>query len=154
MTDPRFPSRRRLLLGAAALSLAPAGAEAQPAEPIEQPDEANPPSFIARAYRERHDASIAGDRPYGAVVVKDGRIIGKAGSRVTRDKDPTAHAELLAIRDALKRTGAGTLAGAVLYSSSRPCLMCEAAAHFAGVARMIHGRARDDDGAPRLCRRV
>jgi len=147
-------SRRNVLAGAAACA-AGAGSRAAVAEelePIEQPATPNDSTFIARAYRERHEASAGGDQSYGAAVVQAGRILGKAGSRVVRARDPTAHAEMLAIRDALKRTGRADLAGAVLYSSSRACPMCEAAAHFAGIARMVHGRTRDDDGAPRLRR--
>lgn len=152
---PEF-TRRGVLAGAAALAAALPAAQgrAQTADPIEQPDTPNDATFIARAYRERHDAQIGGDQPYGAVVVQDGRIIGKAGSRVMRDRDPTAHAEMLAIRDALRRTGRDSLAGATLYSSSRPCPMCEAAAHFAGLGRMMYGRGRDDLGPPQLCRKV
>jgi hypothetical protein len=134
MKTPGFVSRRGVLAGAAACA-AGAGsraAAAQGLEPIEQPATPNDSTFIARAYRERHDAAMHGDQSYGAVVVKDGRILGKAGSRVVRDRDPTAHAEMLAIRDALKRTGRTDLKDAVLYSSSRACPMCEAAAYFSG----------------------
>jgi tRNA(Arg) A34 adenosine deaminase TadA len=154
MKPSGFISRRSVLAGAAACA-AGAGsraAVAQELEPIEQATTPNDSTFIARAYRERHEASARGDQSYGAVVVRDGRILGKAGSRVLRDRDPTAHAEMLAIRDALKRTGRADLKGAVLYSSPRACPMCEAAAYFAGIARMVHGRARDDKGAPQLCR--
>jgi tRNA(Arg) A34 adenosine deaminase TadA len=154
MKPPGSISRRSVLVGAAACAAgaAPRAAGAQEPEPIEQATTPNDSTFIARAYRERHEASAGGDQSYGAVVVQDGRILGTAGSRVVRDRDPTAHAELLAIRDALKRTGRADLAGAVLYSSSRACPMCEAAAYFAGIARMVHGRARDDEGAPQLRR--
>jgi tRNA(Arg) A34 adenosine deaminase TadA len=154
MKVPGLVSRRSVLAGAAACAAGagPRAAVAQGLEPIEQPTTPNDSTFIARAYRERHEASARGDQSYGAVVVQDGRILGKAGSRVVRDRDPTAHAEMLAIRDALKRTGRADLNGAVLYSSSRACPMCEAAAYFAGIARMVHGRARDDEGAPQLRR--
>ncbi|MGE0650584.1 MAG: nucleoside deaminase [Alphaproteobacteria bacterium] len=151
---PGFLSRRGVLAGAAACAVGagPHAAVAQEPESIEQPTTINDSTFIARAYRERHEASARGDQTYGAVVVQDGRILGKAGSRVVRDRDPTAHAEMLAIRDALRRTGRADLTGAVLYSSSRACPMCEAAAYFAGIVRMVHGRARDDEGAPQLRR--
>ncbi len=155
MTTPESFSRRHLIAGAAAFASGGVGVvSAADPEPIEQPETPNPPTFMARAFRERHDADSEGDQPYGAVVVLGARIIGKAGSRVVRDRDPTAHAELLAIRDALKRTGANTLKGAVLYSSSRACPMCEAAAYFAGVSKLVYGRARDDEGAPQLCRKI
>ncbi len=69
-----------------------------------------------------------GDQPYGAVVVQRGRIVGEGPSRVVQRKDPNAHAEREAIRDARERFGAEALRGAVLYSTSRPCPACEAAA--------------------------
>ncbi|GAB3762424.1 hypothetical protein GCM10028796_14070 [Ramlibacter monticola] len=89
-----------------------------------------------------------GDQPYGAVVVQGDRIVGKGPSRVIQRKDPNAHAEREAIRDARERFGAEVLRGAVLYSTSRPCAWCEAAAAEAGIARMIHGADLQDAGAP------
>lgn len=89
-----------------------------------------------------------GDQPYGAVVVQGGRIVGEGPSRVVQRKDPSAHAEREAIRDARERFGAEALVGAVLYSTSRPCALCQAAAAEAGIARMIHGPHLQDAGAP------
>ena len=89
-----------------------------------------------------------GDQPYGAVVVKDDRIVGQGPSRVLQRNDPDAHAEREAIRDARESFGADVLRGAVLYSTSRPCALCEAAAAQAGIARMIHGAGLQDAGAP------
>lgn len=89
-----------------------------------------------------------GDQPYGAVVVQGGRIVGDGPSRVLQRNDPNAHAEREAIRDARERFGAQVLQGAVLYSTSRPCAQCEAAAAEAGIARMIHGPNLQDAGAP------
>jgi tRNA(Arg) A34 adenosine deaminase TadA len=108
--------------------------------------------FIGRAFEMRRRAAAGGDQPYGAVVVKDGRIIGEAPSRVVTAGDPTAHAEIEAIRDAATRLGAPSLNGCVLYSSSRPCPMCEAAAYWAGISRLIHGAEMTDRGSPRLSR--
>jgi tRNA(Arg) A34 adenosine deaminase TadA len=88
------------------------------------------------------------DEPYGAVVVQGDRIVGQGPSRVRQRKDPNAHAEREAIRDARERFGAQVLQGAVLYSTSRPCALCEAAAAQAGIARMIHGADLTDAGAP------
>ena len=90
-----------------------------------------------------------GDQPYGAVVVLGGRLAGEGPSRVVKNRDPTAHAEREAIRDAQRRLGRTSLAGAVLYSTSRPCSVCEAAAAEAGVSRMFFGPALTDAGAPR-----
>ena len=89
-----------------------------------------------------------GDQPYGAVVVQDGRIVGEGPSRVVQRNDVNAHAEREAIRDARERFGAQVLRGAVLYSTSRPCALCEAAAAEAGIVRMIHGADLKDAGAP------
>jgi len=104
--------------------------------------------FIDAAFRMRDDAVRAGDQAYGAVVVKDGRIVGFGPSRVIQKKDPTAHAESEAIRDAQGKLGRD-LSGAILYSSSRPCSACEQAGAEANIARMIHGRRATDAGVPR-----
>jgi tRNA(Arg) A34 adenosine deaminase TadA len=89
-----------------------------------------------------------GDQPYGAVLVMDGRIVGEGPSRVLLRGDAAAHAEREAIRDAQRRLGRDSLAGSVLYSTSRPCRQCEAAAAQAQVARMFHGPALADAGMP------
>lgn len=90
-----------------------------------------------------------GDQPYGAVVVLDGAVVGDGPSRVVMDRDSDAHAERVAIRDAQRRLGRTRLAGAVLYSTSRPCGACEAAAAAAGVSRMYYGESLVDAGPPR-----
>ena len=90
-----------------------------------------------------------GDQPYGAVLVLNGALAGEGPSRVVKNSNPDAHAEREAIADAQRRLGRQTLAGAVLYSTSRPCRLCEAAAARAGVARMVFGPALTDAGAPR-----
>jgi tRNA(Arg) A34 adenosine deaminase TadA len=104
---------------------------------------------LRRAEALRDEALRAGDQPYGAVVVLDGRIVGEGPSRVVQRGDPTAHAEMEAIRDAARRLGRRDLGGALLVSTSRPCRMCEAAAGWAGIARMLHGPALTDAGPPR-----
>jgi tRNA(Arg) A34 adenosine deaminase TadA len=123
--------------------LAPAAARAETGAGAER-------AFMERAFALRQAALEQGDQPYGAVVVRAGRIIGEAASAVITADDPTAHAEMQAIRDAARRGGRRALAGAVLYSSSPPCPMCETAAHWAGIARLVHGAALRDGGAPRL----
>jgi tRNA(Arg) A34 adenosine deaminase TadA len=90
-----------------------------------------------------------GDQPYGAVLVASGAIIGNGPSRVVKLGDPTAHAEKEAIRDAQRRLGQLSLAGSVLYSTSRPCPNCERAAAEANVARMFYGPRLNDAGEPR-----
>lgn len=126
---------------------APPGCEKAPG-PIPQPALRTPRAFMRRAEALRAAAVAQGDQPYGAVVVRDGRIIGLGPSRVVSDGDPTAHAEMTAIRDAAVRLGSGDLSGCVLYATSRPCAMCETAASFAGIARMIVGPGLLDTGAP------
>lgn len=108
--------------------------------------------FIAAAFRMRDEAVRAGDQAFGAVVVKDGRILGFGPSRVVLRKDATAHAEREAIGEAQARLGRRDLSGALLYSSSRPCAACEAVAAEADIARMIHGREAADAGRPRMVR--
>jgi tRNA(Arg) A34 adenosine deaminase TadA len=75
-----------------------------------------------------------------------------APSRVVSRSDPTAHAEMEAIRDAARRLGTRHLGNCVIYASSRPCPMCEAAAYWAGISRLYHGADITDAGPPRLCR--
>ena len=107
--------------------------------------------------RRFHEAALAmreralswGDQPYGAVLVLDGKVIGEGPSRVVLHGDPNAHAEREAIRDAQRKLGRSLLAGSVLYSTSRPCPACEAAAAQAHVTRMVHGPDGVDAGAPR-----
>ncbi len=89
-----------------------------------------------------------GDQPYGAVLVMDGVLMGQGPSRVVKNRDPDAHAEREAIRDAQQRSGRQVLSGAVLYSTSRPCGLCEAAAAQAGIRRMYFGPALTDAGVP------
>jgi tRNA(Arg) A34 adenosine deaminase TadA len=93
-----------------------------------------------------------GDQSYGAVLVLDEQLIGLGPSRVVKDTDVDAHAERVAIRDAQRRRGQTLLSGSVLYSTSRPCALCEAAAAQAGVSRMYYGAALKDAGQPRTGR--
>jgi len=90
-----------------------------------------------------------GDQPYGAVIVMDGVLAGEGPSRVVKNQDVNAHAEREAIRDAQRRLGTQSLEGAVLYSTSRPCSLCEAAAARAKVSRMIFGAGLTDAGPPK-----
>jgi len=132
---------RRAVIGAAAgAPLAPA--LAAPA--------ATDAAFVARALALRDAAAASGDQPFGAVVVRDGAIVGEAPSRVVVAGDPTAHAEIEAIRDAARRLGTRDLSGATLYGSSRACPMCMAAASWARIARLVDGADGADRGPPRL----
>ena len=104
---------------------------------------------MRRAEALRDEALRAGDQPFGAVVLSGELIVGAAPSRVVVANDPTAHAEMEAIRDAARRLRTRELSGCVLVSTSRPCRMCEAAAGWAGISRMVYGEAMTDAGAPR-----
>ena len=104
------------------------------------------------AERMRKLAIETGDQAYGAVIVKDGRIVGQAASKVVVNRDPTAHAEMEAIRDAARNLGNRDLSGCTLYSTSKACPMCEAAAYWANIEGMRYGAAIADAGAPNLGR--
>lgn len=96
----------------------------------------------------RRLAQSWGDQPYGAVLVLDGTLVGHGPSRVVKNQNPDAHAEREAIRDAQLKLRREQLRGAVLYSTSRPCSVCEAAAAQAGVSRMYFGPSLTDGGVP------
>lgn len=152
-----YSSTRRMLLsftGLAALLL-PAiltrKANASDKGAIQQPASRNDLAFINQAFEMRDQAVNIGDQAYGAVVVRDGRIVGQSASHVVVHNDPTAHAEMEAIRDAAHRLGSRDLSNCILYSSSRACPMCEAAAYWANIGRMVHGKSINDAGKPSLC---
>ncbi|MBL8654973.1 MAG: nucleoside deaminase [Alphaproteobacteria bacterium] len=94
---------------------------------------------LARA----HSMSGAGG-PFGAVVVKDGKIVGEGWNRVTSTNDPTAHAEVVAIREACKALGTFDLTGATVYTSCEPCPMCLCAILWARADRMCYAANRRD----------
>ena len=120
-------------------------------ETILQPASGDDASFIARAFAMQARAIDSGDQGYGAVVVRDGFIVGQAPSHVVVNRDPTAHAEMEAIRDAARRLESRDLSDCVLYSSSPACPMCEAAAYWAGIERMVSGKGAREGGRPQLC---
>ena len=85
--------------------------------------------------------------PFAAVVVLDGRIVGEGWNSVTSSNDPTAHAEVSAIRDACARLGTFSLEGADLYTSCEPCPMCLAAAYWARIGRVFYANTTADAAA-------
>lgn len=104
--------------------------------------------FMRRAVtlsRERMERNLGG--PFGAIVVKDGEIIAEGWNEVTSALDPTAHAEVTAIRRACQAVGDFALHGATLYSSCEPCPMCLAAAYWARIDRLVYANTRDDAAA-------
>jgi guanine deaminase len=86
----------------------------------------------------------AGGGPFGAVIVREDAVIGAGQNRVTRDNDPSAHAEIVAIREAGQALGDHSLEGATLYTSCEPCPMCMAAALWARVDRVVYAADRHD----------
>jgi len=105
------------------------------------------PSFMDRALAEARAAQAAGEVPVGCVVVLDGNVIGAAGNRTITDRDPTAHAEMIAIRQAAAKLGSERLAGCDLYVTLEPCAMCAAAVSFARIRRLYYGAADAKGGA-------
>lgn len=99
------------------------------------------------ALEEAAAAGAGGDVPVGAVVVVDGEIVSRAGNRRERDGDPTAHAELLALRAAALARGSWRLDGATLVVTLEPCPMCAGALVGARVASVAFGAANTDNGA-------
>lgn len=89
----------------------------------------------------------AGGRPFGAVLVRDGEVIATGVNAIHSTGDPTAHAELMAIRAASRRLGSPDLRGCVVYASGHPCPMCLAAMRLSGVAGVTYAYS-NDDGAP------
>ena len=81
--------------------------------------------------------------PFGAVVVKDGVVVGEGSNEVLSSRDPTCHAEIVAIRDACRRLGSFRLAGCELYASSEPCPMCLGAIYWSRIDRVSFANSRD-----------
>ena len=91
------------------------------------------------ALREAELAAAAGEVPAGAVVVRDGEVLSRAGNRRERDRDPTAHAEILALREAARGGESWRLEGATVYVTKEPCIMCAGAMVNARVKRVVYG---------------
>ena len=106
--------------------------------------------FVSVAFAMKARAVENGDQPYGAVVVLNGDVIGYGPSRVVTNKDPSAHAEREAVRDAQVKLNRKNLSDCVMYSTSRPCPECEKAAFEARISRMFYGADATDAGPPRL----
>src|SRR5262245_28696536 len=100
------------------------------------PDDAQ---FMAHPLGLAAEAATAGEVPVGAVVVRDGVVIGRGHNRPVGAGDPTAHAEILALRDAAERSGNYRLTGCDLYVTLEPCVMCAGAIMHARIARLVFG---------------
>jgi tRNA(adenine34) deaminase len=104
-------------------------------------------AFVREALVEARAALAHGDVPIGAVVVRDGAVIARAPNRREADGDPTAHAEVLALREASRVVGHWRLSGCTLYVTLEPCFMCAGAAVNARVDRLVFGAADPKAGA-------
>ena len=136
---------RRRVLGAFLLAPVAGGLSA-----IAQPPVPSRAAFLGRARELRDAAAAVGDQPYGAVVVRNGLIVGEGRSQVVGLVDPTAHSELMAVRDAARRLGTRNLSDCDMYSSATPCPMCQGALYWAGVRR-VHTEGTSEEGAaPKL----
>ncbi len=82
--------------------------------------------------------------PFGAIIVRDGEIVGRGGNRVVEDRDPTAHAEILAIRDASERLGTHILEGCTIYCSCEPCPMCLSAIYWAHIPQVVFAASGEE----------
>ena len=100
--------------------------------------------FMREAIRLAVENARGAGGPFGAVVVQDGRIVGRGQNSVYRALDPSAHAEIMAIRDACRRLGTHQLHGCALYSSCEPCPMCLAASYWARIARIYYSATRHE----------
>ena len=85
-----------------------------------------------------------GQGPFGAIIVKDGKIVGQGHNKVLSDNDPTAHAEVVAIRDACHNLGTVELQDCEIYTSCEPCPMCLSAIYWAKIGKIYYGNTRDD----------
>lgn len=95
----------------------------------------------------RRNAETAEGGPFGALVVHEGKIVGEGQNRVTATNDPTAHAEVVALREAGKTLNRFDLSGCVIYTSCEPCPMCLAAAYWARVDRVVFSATQDEAAA-------
>ena len=107
----------------------------------------NAPSFMDLALEAAETAGKSGEVPIGCVVVRDGAVVAAAGNRTLGDRDPTAHAEILALREAAAKLGSERLVDCDLYVTLEPCTMCAGAISFARIRRLYYGAADPKGGA-------
>ncbi len=107
--------------------------------------------FMQMALEEARAAGAAGEVPVGALVMREGQVIARGANRTIADCDPTAHAEIVALREAARLLGNYRLSGATLYVTIEPCAMCAGALVQARVARLVYGCDDPKGGAVRSC---
>jgi tRNA(adenine34) deaminase len=105
------------------------------------------PSFMDLALKTAKNAGKAGEVPIGCVIVRGFEVIATAGNRTLTDRDPTAHAEILALRQAAEAIGTERLVDCDLYVTLEPCTMCAGAISFARIRRLYYGAADPKGGA-------
>jgi len=105
------------------------------------------PSFMQIALEEARAAGARGEVPVGCAIVREGKVVARAGNRTLAERDPTAHAELVAIRAAATALGSERLSDCDLYVTLEPCAMCAAAISFARIRRLYFGAADPKGGA-------
>jgi tRNA(adenine34) deaminase len=104
-------------------------------------------SYMDLALAEARAAAAAGEVPVGCVIVRDGEVVARARNRTLTDRDPTAHAEMLALRAAAAATGSERLVDCDVYVTLEPCTMCAGALSFARIRRLYYGAADPKGGA-------
>ena len=107
----------------------------------------NAPSFMDLALKAAESAGVSGEVPIGCVVVRNNEVIATTANRTLTDRDPTAHAEILALREAAKAVGSERLVDCDLYVTLEPCTMCAGAISFARIRRLYYGAADPKGGA-------
>jgi tRNA(adenine34) deaminase len=107
--------------------------------------------FMQAALEQARAAAAAGEVPIGAVLVHEGKILARGGNRTIRDNDPTAHAEIVVLREAARLLGNYRLADTVLYVTIEPCSMCAGAMVQARVPKLVYGAEDPKGGAVRSC---
>ncbi len=136
MPDPSPTSgvdRRRLIAGAACALVVP-GATRALARAVQAPATAEDERLMRLAIEE----AARGDYPFGAVITRGGEVLARGRNLGTQQKDPTAHGEMVAIRNFLAAHGPEKLVGTTIYTSGEPCAMCMGAAVWCGIARVVY----------------
>jgi tRNA(adenine34) deaminase len=108
-------------------------------------------AYMRAAIEQAQTAGARGEVPVGAVVVSDDRVVGRAGNRTILDCDPSAHAEIVAMREAAKTIGNYRLLGTTLYATIEPCAMCAGAMVQARITRLVYGAQDPKGGAVQSC---
>jgi len=108
-------------------------------------------AFMQEALAEARSAAAAGEVPIGAVLTHGGQILARSGNRTIRDCDPTAHAEMVVLREASRKIGNYRLADTALFVTVEPCSMCAGAMIQARVPRLVYGCDDPKGGAVRSC---